>query len=1261
MADEEDTFDERWDALPEEPTAEEDPQLEKKKELLRLMASSPQGAAIQPTPVRTISYPRPEPIVLQSAAQPRQADAFLPVEPEEEVPVRDIPVKVQSGTKPPRSGLFRNPAIDTAIEAAAKAYRIDPNMLRAIASIESNGDPNANADKPKKQYKGLFQIGTRGPKSEWATHGQGNVFDPNDNAMAAAKLMRANADLFRRAMKREPTPKELYLMHQQGLGFYTRGKMTNVAGNLPREAKRNPYNWTHAGFEKLWGDKLQARMERAAAGQGPPYLANEKIAEFLSKDPIAAQKAVLSAGLTDTPERAAQMSLLTNATPVEQIAGLARMMNQKGGTGTEDGKTVADAGTTTPDTRPSHETYIDEDGKRRTRIYIYGRSQPPPSPEEDTTGEYTGTGSGDGSVWPDRPPSNLVDPLNPFNPAVTAAYQGQDTQPPLATAPSDMPAPEPAPAPQLSTAQQIMKVVRSMSPAMQLADFAIDTYADPKKRWEQISQTGRGVAGGIQQVPINLVGGIVATGAALGGLLTGNDAMKDYATDTANTMEQWRRDSLIRVGLDPDKLSPDASSAEFFGQNISPGVVKTLIQLGVAKGVDFFAPQLKTAGEDYPIPNLLTPGSAHAATDLGQPPKKFKTPGGIVRMNDAQLSSMVYGSILGLGFGMSVSHTKTAVRAAKEPAMRLFGMEGVFDPRREVPGAPGTQAASIPSDILKGGIIDKWAAMNDVADRQTRYNQGVWTGIDPVAADAVYQKSRIQTGAGAQNHVANAIHEGHMYADNWTFNVRTPFARIHEYNTQNPEFSTYVKARAYADYLTQNRVANALPSRRQNPLPQHVEDRVRVWDEAGARAEVRAIEQTHPQVRQVYQALQENYAETRRFVSDNPQSRLENPNRLGAHAAQHPALPLFSEDAHPTSFIDRLKAGEEPLHVVESTIKSKLLEQMNWDAEVTYMQMSHRNAFDPVTGQGPFTTRTREWVGQASVARDEGAVLKRRFDGNAVYYTADPFIVSLMNSGNTPMGAWGRFGTRFKQVFQETTTGAFAPYFAFTGAPRAIEQGWTTAPLGAKTAGGRTILPAGPISALYGTAARLAPQIAEHWAIPTTRWFEDHFSQTAMGRSLNPGGRRLISDAMEQAYHNSHYKFLLDHGAFSPDPLNFATEVQRSISNAQTRNTNPAMAPIMRLMNNSSMAWMRWAGGGIGHGAKSLYKGVREVGSAMQESPNFGWTYKLNQFATPTNRRTIKGRPISEAEVAARHRATQATQLHGVTSGQRTLRVNLRH
>ena len=94
-----------------------------------------------------------------------------------------------------------------------------------------------------------------------------------------------------------------------------------------------------------------------------------------------------------------------------------------------------------------------------------------------------------------------VDPLNPYNPAVTAASQGQDTQPPLATAPSDMPAPEPAPAPQLSTAQQIMKVVRSMSPGMQLADFAIDTYADPKKRWEQISQTGRGVAGGIQQVP----------------------------------------------------------------------------------------------------------------------------------------------------------------------------------------------------------------------------------------------------------------------------------------------------------------------------------------------------------------------------------------------------------------------------------------------------------------------------------------------------------------------------------------------------------------------------------------------------------------------------------------------------------------------------------------------------------------------------------------------------------------------------------------
>jgi len=153
-----------------------------------------------------------------------------------------------------------SPETDAAIVDAAKKFGFDPNTFRAIASIESSMDPESNRNRTT-QYKGLFQIG----RDEWAQFGSGgDIFSARDNAMAFGRMTRAHVEQFRSHFGRDPTDTELYLIHQQGLGFYTRGVMTNIAGN-PYPGMQGPQ--THESFEAGWGRELMRRKVWFAGGR----------------------------------------------------------------------------------------------------------------------------------------------------------------------------------------------------------------------------------------------------------------------------------------------------------------------------------------------------------------------------------------------------------------------------------------------------------------------------------------------------------------------------------------------------------------------------------------------------------------------------------------------------------------------------------------------------------------------------------------------------------------------------------------------------------------------------------------------------------------------------------------------------------------------------------------------------------------------------------------------------------------------------------
>jgi hypothetical protein len=159
------------------------------------------------------------------------------------------------------TGAFSAPAssadVDKALKATAEAAGMDLPHWKAIASIESSLNPGSNRERGT-QYKGLFQIGSRGDQSEWARQGKGDIYDPMDNASAAANLAMENNSRFRALTGRDPTPIETYMMHQQGPGFYTHSAMTNIEGN-PYPGMKGVQ--TPQSFQEGWGREIERRAK----------------------------------------------------------------------------------------------------------------------------------------------------------------------------------------------------------------------------------------------------------------------------------------------------------------------------------------------------------------------------------------------------------------------------------------------------------------------------------------------------------------------------------------------------------------------------------------------------------------------------------------------------------------------------------------------------------------------------------------------------------------------------------------------------------------------------------------------------------------------------------------------------------------------------------------------------------------------------------------------------------------------------------------
>lgn len=166
-------------------------------------------------------------------------------------------------------GFSFTPDIDQTIVSAANRYGIDPNAMRAIAHIESRGDPRAQ--NPRSSAGGLYQF----IDSTASDYGLTNRFDPAQAADAGARLARDNAARLRGVLGREPTAGELYLAHQQGGGGASRllrdpnARAVDIVGADAVRLNGGNASMTAGEFANIWMQKADGLVGGAAPATGP--------------------------------------------------------------------------------------------------------------------------------------------------------------------------------------------------------------------------------------------------------------------------------------------------------------------------------------------------------------------------------------------------------------------------------------------------------------------------------------------------------------------------------------------------------------------------------------------------------------------------------------------------------------------------------------------------------------------------------------------------------------------------------------------------------------------------------------------------------------------------------------------------------------------------------------------------------------------------------------------------------------------------------
>lgn len=160
------------------------------------------------------------------------------------------------------------------IAEASKLHGVPESYMRTMAWIESKGDPTAKA--PSSSASGIYQFINSTAKLYGIA---GRQFDQKANVDAGARLALDNLRGLRKRLGREPTPAELYLAHQQGLGGAAKllsdpnAPVTKFLSNAAVVNNGGSTSMTAGQFVDVWRQKYAAAAKKA----GVTMTAGERI------------------------------------------------------------------------------------------------------------------------------------------------------------------------------------------------------------------------------------------------------------------------------------------------------------------------------------------------------------------------------------------------------------------------------------------------------------------------------------------------------------------------------------------------------------------------------------------------------------------------------------------------------------------------------------------------------------------------------------------------------------------------------------------------------------------------------------------------------------------------------------------------------------------------------------------------------------------------------------------------------------------------
>ncbi|MEE8311712.1 MAG: lytic transglycosylase domain-containing protein [Candidatus Binatia bacterium] len=134
-------------------------------------------------------------------------------------PAIDVPSRGRPASTTARHGRCFPTDVEAAIAMAASRYRIDPNLIRAVISVESSGNPRAISNKGA---RGLMQV-MPATGRDLGVHDAALLFDVSANVTAGTRYLRYTYDRFGN--------------WPQAIGAYNAGPASIARGRIPTETR----------------------------------------------------------------------------------------------------------------------------------------------------------------------------------------------------------------------------------------------------------------------------------------------------------------------------------------------------------------------------------------------------------------------------------------------------------------------------------------------------------------------------------------------------------------------------------------------------------------------------------------------------------------------------------------------------------------------------------------------------------------------------------------------------------------------------------------------------------------------------------------------------------------------------------------------------------------------------------------------------------------------------------------------------------------